>query len=44
MPLHRHKGHSTFSDKHKPAEDTFLLLDALEVAVAELKGVKYTIK
>lgn len=37
-PLHGHVGRGTFSDVYEPAEDTFLLLDALEAAVAELKG------
>ena len=35
-PLHGHVGRGAFSDVYEPAEDTFLLLDALEAAVAEL--------
>ncbi|KAF6385178.1 N-6 adenine-specific DNA methyltransferase 1 [Rhinolophus ferrumequinum] len=39
-PLYGHVGHGAFSDVYEPAEDTFLLLDALEAAMAELKGVE----
>ncbi|XP_030894326.1 methyltransferase N6AMT1 isoform X3 [Leptonychotes weddellii] len=37
-PLHGHVGRGAFSNVYEPAEDTFLLLDALEAAAAELKG------
>ena len=37
-PLHGHVGRGAFSDVYEPAEDTFLLLDALEAAAAELTG------
>ncbi|XP_003410369.1 methyltransferase N6AMT1 isoform X2 [Loxodonta africana] len=39
-PLHGHVGRGAFSDVYEPAEDTFLLLDALEAAAAELAGVE----
>ncbi|XP_078214557.1 methyltransferase HEMK2 isoform X5 [Callithrix jacchus] len=39
-PLHGHVGRGTFSDVYEPAEDTFLLLDVLEAAAAELAGVE----
>lgn len=39
-PLYGHVGHGAFSDVYEPAEDTFLLLDALEAAMAEFKGVE----
>uniref|UniRef100_A0A8C0I3H8 Methyltransferase HEMK2 n=1 Tax=Balaenoptera musculus TaxID=9771 RepID=A0A8C0I3H8_BALMU len=39
-PLHRHVGRGAFRDVYEPAEDTFLLLDALEAAAAELTGVE----
>uniref|UniRef100_A0A4W2IES1 Methyltransferase HEMK2 n=2 Tax=Bos TaxID=9903 RepID=A0A4W2IES1_BOBOX len=39
-PLHGHVGRGDFSDVYEPAEDTFLLLDALEAAAAELTGVE----
>ncbi|XP_060226666.1 methyltransferase N6AMT1 isoform X2 [Meriones unguiculatus] len=37
-PLYGHVGRGAFSDVYEPAEDTFLLLDALEAAAAELAG------
>ena len=37
-PLHGHVGRGAFSNVYEPAEDTFLLLDALEAAAAELMG------
>ncbi|XP_003467230.1 methyltransferase N6AMT1 isoform X2 [Cavia porcellus] len=39
-PLYGHVGRGDFSDVYEPAEDTFLLLDALEAAAAELAGVE----
>ncbi|XP_039713645.1 methyltransferase HEMK2 [Pteropus medius] len=39
-PLHGHVGRGAFSDVYEPAEDTFLLLDALEAAMTEFKGVE----
>ncbi|XP_008062660.1 hemK methyltransferase family member 2 isoform X2 [Carlito syrichta] len=39
-PVHGHVGRGAFSDVYEPAEDTFLLLDALEAAAAELEGVE----
>ncbi|XP_062062345.1 methyltransferase N6AMT1 isoform X2 [Lepus europaeus] len=39
-PLYGHVGHGAFSDVYEPAEDTFLLLDALEAAAAELARVE----
>ncbi|KAM5280940.1 methyltransferase N6AMT1 [Ctenodactylus gundi] len=39
-PLFGHVGRGAFSDVYEPAEDTFLLLDALEAAAAELAGVE----
>ncbi|XP_058521800.1 methyltransferase N6AMT1-like [Ochotona princeps] len=39
-PLHGHVGRGAFLDVHEPAEDTFLLLDALEAAAAALAGVE----
>ncbi|KAG5215658.1 hypothetical protein MJG53_001199 [Ovis ammon polii x Ovis aries] len=39
-PLHGHVGRGAFSDVYEPSEDTFLLLDALEAAAAELMGVE----
>uniref|UniRef100_F6YDD7 Methyltransferase HEMK2 n=2 Tax=Equus TaxID=9789 RepID=F6YDD7_HORSE len=39
-PLHGHVGRGAFSDVYEPAEDTFLLLDALEAAAAEFTGVE----
>jgi hypothetical protein len=37
-PFYGHVGRGAFSDVYEPAEDTFLLLDALEAATAELAG------
>ncbi|EPY88095.1 hypothetical protein CB1_000199004 [Camelus ferus] len=37
-PLYGHVGRGAFSDVYEPAEDTFLLLDALEAAAPELTG------
>ncbi|XP_023045851.1 methyltransferase N6AMT1 isoform X2 [Piliocolobus tephrosceles] len=37
-PFHGHVGRGAFSNVYEPAEDTFLLLDALEAAAAELAG------
>lgn len=37
-PLYGHVGRGAFSDVYEPAEDTFLLLDALEAAAGELTG------
>lgn len=39
-PLHGHAGHGAFGDVYEPAEDTFLLLDALQAAAADLAGVE----
>ena len=39
-PLYRHVGRGAFSDAYEPAEDTFLLLDALEASAGELTGVE----
>ncbi|XP_075398505.1 methyltransferase HEMK2 isoform X1 [Tenrec ecaudatus] len=39
-PLHAHVGRGPFREVYEPAEDTFLLLDALEAAAAELTGVE----
>ncbi|XP_038200271.1 methyltransferase N6AMT1 isoform X1 [Arvicola amphibius] len=39
-PLYGHVGRGAFSDVYEPSEDTFLLLDALEAAAAELAGVE----
>ncbi|XP_010975688.1 methyltransferase N6AMT1 [Camelus dromedarius] len=39
-PLYGHVGRGAFSDVYEPAEDTFLLLDALEAAAPELTGVE----
>ncbi|XP_066115691.1 methyltransferase N6AMT1 isoform X7 [Saccopteryx bilineata] len=39
-PVYAHVGRGAFSDVYEPAEDTFLLLDALEAAVAELPRVE----
>ncbi|KAM6224903.1 methyltransferase N6AMT1 [Rhynchocyon petersi] len=39
-PLHGHVGRGAFSEVYEPAEDTFLLLDALEATAAELAGVE----
>ncbi|KAL4829774.1 hypothetical protein H8958_008797 [Nasalis larvatus] len=39
-PLHGHVGGSAFSDVYEPREDAFLLLDAIQVAAAELAGVE----
>ncbi|XP_004757507.1 methyltransferase N6AMT1 isoform X1 [Mustela nigripes] len=39
-PLHGHVGRGAFTHVYEPAEDTFLLLDALEAAAAELTGVE----
>ncbi|XP_048202318.1 methyltransferase N6AMT1 [Perognathus longimembris pacificus] len=39
-PLYGHVGRGIFSDVYEPAEDTFLLLDALEAAADELAGVE----
>lgn len=35
-PVYSHVGHGEFSDVYEPAEDTFLLIDALEGEVDEL--------
>uniref|UniRef100_A0A8D1GD74 Methyltransferase HEMK2 n=1 Tax=Sus scrofa TaxID=9823 RepID=A0A8D1GD74_PIG len=37
-PEYGHVGRGVFSDVYEPAEDTFLLLDALEAAAAEFSG------
>uniref|UniRef100_A0A8D0I1D3 Methyltransferase HEMK2 n=1 Tax=Sus scrofa TaxID=9823 RepID=A0A8D0I1D3_PIG len=39
-PEYGHVGRGVFSDVYEPAEDTFLLLDALEAAAAEFSGVE----
>lgn len=39
-PLHGHVGGGAFSDVYESAEDAFLLLDAIQVAAAELAGVE----
>ncbi|XP_012882871.1 PREDICTED: hemK methyltransferase family member 2 [Dipodomys ordii] len=39
-PLYGHVGRGVFRDVYEPAEDTFLLLDALEAAADELAGVE----
>uniref|UniRef100_A0A8C3WKS1 Methyltransferase HEMK2 n=1 Tax=Catagonus wagneri TaxID=51154 RepID=A0A8C3WKS1_9CETA len=39
-PEYRHVGRGVFSDVYEPAEDTFLLLDALEAAAAEFTRVE----
>uniref|UniRef100_A0A8C6CXG2 Uncharacterized protein n=1 Tax=Moschus moschiferus TaxID=68415 RepID=A0A8C6CXG2_MOSMO len=42
--LHRHVGHSAFSDMYEPAEGTFLLLDVLKAAAVELTGMEIHLK
>eukprot|EP00079_Xenopus_tropicalis_P013219 XP_002941300.1 PREDICTED: hemK methyltransferase family member 2 [Xenopus tropicalis] len=37
-PIYPHVGHGIFADVYDPAEDTFLLLDALEKDAEELKS------
>ncbi|XP_075065540.1 methyltransferase HEMK2 [Mixophyes fleayi] len=37
-PIYSHVGHGVFKDVYDPAEDTFLLIDALEMEVDELKS------
>ena len=37
-------GHSAFSDRYEPAEDTFLLLDVLKAAAVELTGMEVRLK
>uniref|UniRef100_A0A2K5L0P7 Methyltransferase HEMK2 n=1 Tax=Cercocebus atys TaxID=9531 RepID=A0A2K5L0P7_CERAT len=39
-PLHGHVKGGAFSDVYEPVEDVFLLLDAIQVAAAELAGVE----
>ncbi|XP_020851694.1 methyltransferase HEMK2 isoform X1 [Phascolarctos cinereus] len=39
-PLHRHVGQGAFQEVYEPAEDTFLLLDALEAQAEELMGIE----
>nr|XP_027785150.2 methyltransferase N6AMT1 [Marmota flaviventris] len=39
-PLHGHACRGAFGDVYEPAEDTFLLLDALQAAAADLAGVE----
>ncbi|XP_010606874.1 methyltransferase N6AMT1 isoform X1 [Fukomys damarensis] len=39
-PMHGHVGRGEYRDVYEPAEDTFLLLDALEAAAPELAGVE----
>ncbi|KAL1788565.1 hemK methyltransferase family member 2 isoform X1 [Sigmodon hispidus] len=43
-PLYGHVGRGAFSDVYEPSEDTFLLLDALEAAAAELAGVEISLE
>lgn len=40
-PAHGHVGRGAFRDVYAPAEDTFLLLDALEAAAAELRRCEW---
>ena len=42
--LHRHVGHSAFSDRYEPAEDMFLLLDVLKAAAVKLTGMEMCLK
>ncbi|KAM5153618.1 methyltransferase N6AMT1 isoform 1-T1 [Callospermophilus lateralis] len=39
-PLYGHAGRGAFGDVYEPAEDTFLLLDVLQAAAADLAGVE----
>ncbi|XP_038657616.1 methyltransferase N6AMT1 isoform X6 [Scyliorhinus canicula] len=41
-PLSSHVGHGEFTDVYDPAEDTFLLMDALEKDVNEIKKLSCT--
>uniref|UniRef100_A0A4X2K8Q4 Methyltransferase HEMK2 n=1 Tax=Vombatus ursinus TaxID=29139 RepID=A0A4X2K8Q4_VOMUR len=43
-PLHGHMGQGAFQEVYEPAEDTFLLLDALEAGAEELMGVEISLE